>query len=290
MQRFELPTDRAEYLQLAFPASGAGLVALWRSRNTPLTVAAWDQPGAPPVWQLTDLLLHLSPDGEWVSVFDKPAGKVRIIPVGAERPVAVMARDKGAENVWTAVAPGGTAVAWKDGKNDAFTHVYGIPGGETVARVKTGFGYDLRFSPGGRWLTERGDGVFRVLDRTDGYRVLARIPAPSHVLPEVTDGPTAVVATEDGSAVAVRDLSAKSVVATLPVVGAVSALAISPDGRRVLTGTGHGETILWDAAGTQLRRYAWGVKTPIAAAFARDGLRAAVGGRGGQIVVWDLDD
>jgi hypothetical protein len=33
-----------------------------------------------------------------------------------------------------------------------------------------------------------------------------------------------------------------------------------------------------------------GVKEPIAAAFARDGMRAAVGGTDGRILVWDLDD
>jgi hypothetical protein len=32
------------------------------------------------------------------------------------------------------------------------------------------------------------------------------------------------------------------------------------------------------------------VKVPIAATFARDRLRAAVGGTDGRIVVWDLDD
>jgi WD40 repeat protein len=222
-----------------------------------------------------------------VSVFDKEAGEVRITRVGAQGPAAVVGRDGGADNVWTAVAPGGVAVAWKDGQ---LTLVRALPCGEPVARVKSGWGYDLRFSPGGRWLTEHGERVFRVFDRTNGYRAFARVPTPRHALAEVTDGLTAVVTVPDRSTVSVWDLSGKSATAALPVGGWVSALAVSADGRRVLTGNTDGEVTLWDAAGTRLRRYEWGVTVPIAAAFARDGLRAAVGGTGGQIVVWDLDD
>jgi WD40 repeat protein len=283
---FELPTDRIEYLQLAFPVVGPRLVARWGTQITPFTVAAWDAPSTPPVWRLTDHPLDLSPDGEWVSIYDKDAGQVRITRVGAERATAVVGRDKKAENVWTAVAPGGVAVAWKD---EPFTVVRALPGGEPVARLRSGFGYDLRFSPGGRWLTETGERVFRVFDRNDDYRVLARIRTPRFLLAEVTDGLTAVV-TADSSTVAVWDLSGKSATSTLPVGGSVSALAISADGRRVLTGKLDGEVTLWDAVGTRLRRYDWGVKAPIAAAFARDGMRAAVGGTDGRIVVWDLDD
>lgn len=44
MLRFELPTDWVEYLQLAFPATGLGLVARWGTRTIPFTVAAWDEP------------------------------------------------------------------------------------------------------------------------------------------------------------------------------------------------------------------------------------------------------
>jgi WD40 repeat protein len=286
MLHFELPTDRVEYLRLAIPVAGPGLVALWGTQPTPFTVATWDGPGTPPRWQLTDRILCLSPDGEWVSVFDKNAGEVRITRVGAKRPAAVVDRDKGADNVGTAVAPGGVAVAWKD---EPFTVVRALPGGETVARVKSGFGYDLRFSPGGRWLTEKGERVFRVFDRTNVYRVFARIPTPRFQLAEVTDGLTGVV-TADSSTVAVWDLSGKSATADLPAGGSVSALAVSVDGRRVLTGSMDGAVTLWDAAGARLRQYDWGVKVPIVAAFARDGMRAAVGGTNGRIVVWDLDD
>jgi WD40 repeat protein len=285
MLHFALPTDRVEYLQLAFPPDGPGLVALWGTQITPFTVAAWNSPGSAPGWQLTDRRLNLSPDGEWVSVFDKDVGEVRITRVGAQGPAAVLGRDRGANNVWTAVAPGGVAVAWKD---DSLTVVRALPGGEPVARVKSGWGFDLRFSPGGRWLTETGERVFRVFDRANNYRVFARISTPRDVLAEVTDGLMAVATTPDTSTVTVWDLSSKSATAALPVGGSVSALAVSADGRRVLTGNTDGEVTLWDAAGARLQRYAWGVKVPIAAAFARNGMRAAVGGTDGQILVWDL--
>jgi WD40 repeat protein len=287
MISFKLPTDKIEHLQLAFPAAGPGLVASWGTQFSPFTVATWDAPNTPPGWQLTGRPLHLSPDGEWVSVFDQGAGKVRITRVGAQGPATVVDRDKRADNVWTAVAPGGVAVAWMD---DVRTLVRALPGGEVVARVKTGWGVDLRFSPGGRWLTELGERVFRVLDRNNGYRVLARIPTPRHTLAEVTDGLTAVVTAPDRSAVAVWDLSSKSATAALQVGGWVSALAVSADGQRVLTGSSDGEVTLWDAAGSRRWRYDWGVKAPIAATFARDGMRAAIGGTDGRIVVWDLDD
>ncbi|MBA4067453.1 MAG: hypothetical protein C0501_27845 [Isosphaera sp.] len=287
MLRFELPTDFIEYLQLAFPSAGPGLVVRWGTQITPYTVATWEAPGMPFGWQLADRRLHLSPDGRWVSVFDTEAGKVKITRVGAKKPTAVLDRNKEADNVWTAVDPDGGAVAWKDGSH---TVVRALPGAEPVARVKSGWGVDLRFSSGGRWLTERGDRVFRVFDRADNYRVFARIPTPSFILAEVTDGGTAVVTVGNGSKVAVWDLSGKSATASLKAGGSVSALAISVDGRRVLTGNLKGEVALWDAGGAQLRRYDWKVKVPIAAAFAPDGMRAAVGGTNGQIVIWDIDD
>jgi WD40 repeat protein len=283
MLRFELPDDRIEYLQLALPA--AGLVARWGSQITPYTVAMWDGPGKPQ-WKRKDEHLHLSPDGEWVSVFDRPSGEVRVTRVGAKKPASVVARAKGIDNVWTAVAPGGIAVAWKE---DGFTVVRALPGGELVARVKTGFGYDLRFSPGGRWLTEEGERVFRAFDRNNDYKV-ARIPAPSFILAGVSEGATAAIVAGKGNVVTMWDISTKAATATLKVGEDVSALAISGDGRRVLTATMKGAVALWDASGIQLRQYDWKVEVPIAVAFAPDGTRAAVGGTDGQIVVWDRDD
>ena len=151
-------------------------------------------PRAKPDWKITDKNLHLSPDGEWVSVFGKSVGEVQIIRIGARKPIAVVPRDKKADNAWTTVAPKGAAVAWKD---KGFTVVRALPGGEPIARVKSGFGYDLRFSAGGQWLTEVGEQVFRVFDRSNSYKVIARIPAPSFILADVS-GETAVVTSGKG--------------------------------------------------------------------------------------------
>lgn len=284
---FQLPTDRIEYLQLSLHAAGPGLVAWWGTQESWFTVATWNDPNTSPVWKTTGRPMALSPDGEWVSKFDRTAGEVTVSRVGERRPVAILPRSKKTTNTWTAVAPDGVAIAWKE---EPFTVVLSLPDGKPVARIKTGFGYDLRFSPGGRWLTEVGEKVFRVFDRTDGYRVFARIKTPRFVRAEVADGPTAVVFGPTNDTVTVWDLSTKTAVAALQTGGSVYALAISADGQRVLTGNVNGDVALWDAAGARLRDYAWGVRMPIAAAFSRDGTRAAVGGTDGKIVVWDRDD
>ena len=189
-------------------------------------------------------------------------GEVEIIRIGARKPIAVVPRDKKADNAWTTVAPKGAAVAWKD---KGFTVVRALPGGEPIARVKSGFGYDLRFSPGGQWLTEVGEQVFRVFDRSNSYEVIARIPAPSFILADVS-GETAVVTSGKGNTVAVWDLASKAATASLNVGDSVSALALSADGRRLLTGNMKGELVLWDAGGAQLRQYDWKIDMPIDAA------------------------
>lgn len=286
MLRFLLPTDRIEYLQLAFPVAGYQLVARWGTQTGPFTVAAWDDFANPPVWKLTDgPALQLSPDGEWVSVYDSSHGTVTVTRVGASQPHAVYRREP-ASNVWTAVSPGGDLVAWKE--NDGFTVVRTIVGGEPIARLRTGWAVDFRFSPGGRWLTEQGQKVLRVFDRSKNYRVVARVPMTRHGLAEFSDGMTAAVTTALDT-VAVWEVPNKSPSAVLAVGGRVSALAVSADGRRVLTGTTAGDIVLWDAGGARLREYSWGVTTPIAAAFDAEGMRAAVGGTDRQVVVWDLD-
>ncbi len=48
--------------------------------------------------------------------------------------------------------------------------------------------------------------------------------------------------------------------------------------------------MLWNVDGSLIQQHDWKVGKPIAAAFSQDGMRAAIGGGEGQIVIWDLDE
>jgi WD40 repeat protein len=70
----------------------------------------------------------------------------------------------------------------------------------------------------------------------------------------------------------------------------VQSLAFSPEGRTLATVSKDTTARLWDAAtGRETAAYAWDIGPLNAVAFAADGMRAAVSGKKGTILVWDLD-
>ena len=72
--------------------------------------------------------------------------------------------------------------------------------------------------------------------------------------------------------------------------GDVSALAFSPDGRRLLVGIRSGDCAFHDpAAGQQCAAFDWGIGPIHSVAFSPDGLTCAAGGENGQVVIWDVD-
>jgi WD40 repeat protein len=72
--------------------------------------------------------------------------------------------------------------------------------------------------------------------------------------------------------------------------GIVSQVALSPDGRLMMTGSWDKTVKMWNAAnGRELASFAWPVGRVSGAVFAPDGMRAAAAGDEGRIVVWDVD-
>jgi WD40 repeat protein len=72
--------------------------------------------------------------------------------------------------------------------------------------------------------------------------------------------------------------------------GQINALAVSPDGKRLLSASHDGAIRAWDAAsGAEVRAFDWKIGPVTALAFAPDGLTCAAAGKGGQVVLWDAD-
>ena len=72
--------------------------------------------------------------------------------------------------------------------------------------------------------------------------------------------------------------------------GAVSAVAYSPDGSTIATGSWDFTVKLWDAAtGRELATFKWPIGRVCSLTFAPDGLRLAAGGDTGAVVVWDME-
>ncbi|MDB5310651.1 MAG: hypothetical protein JWO38_4853 [Gemmataceae bacterium] len=70
----------------------------------------------------------------------------------------------------------------------------------------------------------------------------------------------------------------------------MNAVALTRDGRRLLTASHDGLIRVWDAAtGEPGPTFDWQVGPVTAVAFAPDGLTCAAAGLSGKVVAWDVD-
>jgi uncharacterized protein (TIGR02996 family) len=95
---------------------------------------------------------------------------------------------------------------------------------------------------------------------------------------------------EGGGEVVAWDVSSRRRIAQVYPDHSVWAVALSPDGKRIASGTSDGAVQLWEVAGgaqlATLRGHEDGVE---AVTFAPDGRRLASGSHDGTVRVWDLD-
>jgi WD40 repeat protein len=199
-----------------------------------------------------------------------------------------------------AVSPDGSTVAVGSGYPMYVTH-----GTVRVWDVETGTesaGLDLsdmghwsaRYPRAGRRV-ELGGGIRGVkLWQPGGDRPLTALPHRHPVLAVAFSPDGATLATAAGPTVRLWDAATGGERLTLRGhrrdAGSVTALAFTPDGAALLSGSIDRSVRLWDVAvGRPRKSYGWPVGKVYAVAVAPDGLTAAAAGASPDIVVWDLE-
>ena len=140
-----------------------------------------------------------------------------------------------------------------------------------------------------RAVTGSYDGTAIVWDLTAGtpQHTLTGHKARVRAVAVTGDGSLAVTGGEDGTAI-VWDLATGTPRHTLTGQRAVSAVAVTGDGRAV-TGGEDGDVIVWDlATGTPLHTLTGHKARVRAVVVTGDGTRAVTGGYDGDAIVWDL--
>jgi WD40 repeat protein len=196
-----------------------------------------------------------------------------------------------------AFSPDGTTLATSGGSSSQPRNLhllfFDTSSGEERRTVRLeSYLFSLAYSPDGTTLvTGHSNRVLAFWDAVTREQIFSqRIPkAAPRGLVFAENGATLALMT--GWSVTLWDVADRRVRAQLRGhKAAVYAMAVSPDGRTLATGSLDGTVRLWDiASGRQRAAFDWQLGNIYALAFAPDGMRIAAGGHTG-IVVWDNDD
>ena len=272
----------------------------------------WDRLEAPPYMPPS---LAFSPDGRWLAAPASGEVAAWVWDVASPSERRELPLTRGGTNVYQAggavtFSPDGRrlvlsgergvgAFPWRQGRSEAMARSWQV--GTWKERRARDFAVPCdgvwrrpwALSPGGAVLATPDWKSVVFWDMASGQE-LFRLPGES------TGDPGALAFSPDGRRFAIArtrtimtwDVAGRRPLATWknPTTKYVQSLAFSPDGRTLGTVSKDMAARLWDAAtGRETAAYAWDIGPLNAVAFSADGMRAAVSGKKGTLLVWDLD-
>jgi WD40 repeat protein len=236
----------------------------------------------------------LAPGGQAFAVFD--ANVVRLIDTGDGKEIqtlnghAGLIHDSGWSRDGRLIATAGY---------DAAVHIWDVSTGKSQLRVYPHAGYacSVAFSPDSKWLATGGseDGLIKMYDVASG-RLVRTIPTPDvsiYAMGFTSDGRYIVVnhslANRADSSMRVFKTGDGTEVKNL-ITGAVSAFALSRDGRLLAYSNARGSIILLETGGwTEVKRLDGHPMGASSIAFHPISRYLASTGRDGAVRIWDSD-